>query len=250
MLCKTQQKYFELGDKPHSLLTRQLRHTQASYAIHKIREKNGKLITSPGEIYKSFAKFYQDLYKSKISVTPENLNEFLTKLQLPTLDAEAVQALEAEITLEEIASATMQFPNNKAPEPDGFNIEFYKSCLSKISPPLLRMLKHSIETSKLPDTLYRANIAVILKKDRDPLNMSSYRPISLLQMEMKILSKVLSNRLCKHIHKLIHPDQTGLVPGLHIYSNLRRLFNIMYHDHKEECAIIALDAEKAYDHIE
>ena len=69
-------------------------------------------------------------------------------------------------------------------------------------------------------------------------------------MEMKILSKVLSNRLFKHIHKFIHPDQTGFVPGRHIYSNLCSLFNIMYHDHKEECAIITLDSEKAFDHIE
>lgn len=54
-----------------------------------------------------------DLYKSKCSVTSESLNEFLAKLQLPMLDAEAVRAVEAEITLEDITSTTMQFPNIK-----------------------------------------------------------------------------------------------------------------------------------------
>lgn len=80
--------------------------------------------------------------------------------------------------------------------------------------------------------------------------MSSYRPKSLLQMEMKILSKVLSNRLCRHTQKIIQPDQLGFVPGCHIYSKLRRLFNIMYHNHKEERMVTALDAEKAFDHRE
>lgn len=80
--------------------------------------------------------------------------------------------------------------------------------------------------------------------------MASYRPISLLQMETKILSKVLANRLRKHIASLIHPDQTGFVPGRQIYFNLHRLFNIIYNKQKEESVVIALDAEKAFDFLE
>lgn len=90
MLYKTQQKYFEFGDNPQSLLARQLRHTQASRAIHKIRDKSGKLTTSPGEINKCFTKFYQELYQSKCTADPVAVNEFLANCRLPTLDAEAV----------------------------------------------------------------------------------------------------------------------------------------------------------------
>lgn len=54
----------------------------------------------------------------------------------------------------------------------------------------------------------------------------------------------------KILSELIHPEKSGFVPGHHIYSNVRRLFNIMYQDHKQERAIIALDAEKAFDHVE
>ncbi|KAF0043708.1 hypothetical protein F2P81_005045 [Scophthalmus maximus] len=250
LLQKAQQKYFELGAKPHSLLARQLRLAQASRAIHRIKDKTGKLITSPEEINKCFAKFYQELYQSKCAANQETINEFLTNCRLSKLDAEAVQALDVEITLDEIKTAVMQFPNYKPSGPDGFKIEFYKSYLPRIASLLLRMLKHSKEISILPNSLYQANIAVLLKKDRDPLNMSSYRPISLLQMETKIFTKVMSNRLCNHIHKLIHPDQSGFVPGRHIYANLCLLFKIMYNKQKEDCVVIALDAGKAFDHIE
>ena len=157
MLHKAKQKYFELGDKPHSLLARQLRHVQASRAIHRIKDKTGKLITSPEEINKCFAKFDQELYQSKCTANQETINKFLTNCRLSTLDAEAVQALDAEVTLEEIKTAVMQFPNNKASGTDGFKIEFYKAYLPDIAPLYLQMLKHSKEISILPNSLYQAN---------------------------------------------------------------------------------------------
>ena len=251
LLAKTQQKYFELGDKPHTLLARQLRQAQASRAIHKIKNRQGIVITDPSEINKCFAQFYEELYQSKSNgADPHLMNTFLADSQLPTLSEDAVKVMDADITLVEILTAISQFPNNKAPGPDGFVIEFYKKFQSSVAPLLLRMYNHSKEASELPHSLYQANIALILKKDRDPLDMSSYRPISLLPMEMKILSKLMANRLCGLIASLIHPDQSGFVPGRHIYSNLRRLFNIMYHKHKEESVIIALDIEKAFDSLE
>lgn len=251
LLARTQQNYFELGDKPHRLLARQLRHTQATRAIHKINDKKGKLITDPQKINKAFASFYEELYQSKVGSSDlQKMNEFLEKSQLPKLDDEACESIEAPITTEEIKSAISQFPNNKAPGPDGFTIEIYKKYSSSLTPLLLRMFAHSKETAVLPPSLYNANITLIPKKDRDPLDMASYRPISLLQMETKILSKVLANRLRKHIASLIHPDQTGFVPGRQIYFNLRRLFNIIYSKQKEESVVIALDAEKAFDYLE
>lgn len=251
LLAKTQQKYFELGDKPHSLLARQLRHTQATRAIHKIRDNQGNLTSDPVKINKAFASFYEDMYQSGVShADSQKMNNFLENSQLPKLDETAAEAMDADITLEEILTAISQFPNNKAPGPDGFIIELYKKYSSNLAPLLLRMFTHSKDTTELPPSLYNANIAIILKKDRDPLEMSSYRPISLLQMETKILSKVLANRLCKYIAGLIHPDQTGFVPGRHIYFNLRRLFNIMYQKQNEESVVITLDAEKAFDYIE
>ncbi len=72
--------------------------------------------------------------------------------------------------------------------------------------------------------------------------MSSYPSNILAPNGDENLSKVMVNRLCSHISKLIHPDQTGFLPGRQIYFNLLRHFNIMYHNHKEESLVIALDA--------
>ena len=69
LLAKTQQKYFELGDKPNSLLARQLRHTQVTRTFHKIRDNQGNLKTDPVKINKAFASFYEDMYQSGVSHT-------------------------------------------------------------------------------------------------------------------------------------------------------------------------------------
>lgn len=83
---------------------------------------------------------------------------------------------------------------------------------------MLRMFKDSIENKKLPETLYSANIALILKKDKDSTEPSCYGPISLLGSDIKIFTKILANRLSKCISSIIHEDQTGFMPPLPHFS--------------------------------
>lgn len=107
-------------------------------------------------------------------------------------------------------------------------------------------------TNKLPQTLSQAMISVILKKDRDPQKCESYRPISLLNVDYKILTKVIALRLEKIAPCIIHGDQTGFIANRQSYFNCRRLFNILYSDHSTVSPelILSLDAEKAFDCVE
>lgn len=86
LLAKTQQNYFELGDKPHRLLARQLRHSQATRTIHKISDHQDHPTTDPVKINKAFASFYEDMHQSKvISADSQKMKDFLESSQLPTL---------------------------------------------------------------------------------------------------------------------------------------------------------------------
>ena len=75
------------------------------------------------------------------------------------------------------------------------------------------MMKHSRITSSLPPTLYKANISLIHKPGHDPKVVSLHRPISLLPIGTKIISKVLANRLKERIDLIIHSDQTSFMSG-------------------------------------
>ncbi len=211
-MISSRQKLFALGDKPHRLLARQLRHSQASQAILQIKNKKGQIVTDQQGINKCFEDFYRNLYSSNNTASQDEINEFLEKCDLPKLDHDAAAELDVEITLEEVKAAIVQFPNNKAPGPDGFGAEFYKAYSSLLAPLILCMFNHSREVSSLTNTLYQGNIALLLKKDQDPTNVSSYRPVSLLPLETKLLSKILANCLNSHIARIIHPDPYRVYP--------------------------------------
>lgn len=116
----------------------------------------------------------------------------------------------------------------KAPGPDGYSSEFYKEFGDLLSPHLFKLYTQAYNVGRLLPTLNEAIITVLPKKGKDPVEVSSYRPISLLPCDQKILAKALFIRLSSVMDKLIHPDQTGFIPNRHSSSNLRRLFNIIY----------------------
>lgn len=110
----------------------------------------------------------------------------------------------------------------------------------------------SLVKGKLPQTLTQATISVLLKKDKDPVQCSSYRPISLLCCDYKILTKALAQRLDPIIPSIINEDQTGFIPGRQSFFNVRRLFNVMFSPHStvQPQVILSLDAEKTFDRLE
>lgn len=97
----------------------------------------------------------------------------------------------------------------------------------------------------------RANIVLILKSGKDPLDLGSYRPISLLQSDIKILAKVFAIRLNGVISSIIHSDQSGFMLQKSTAINLCRLFlNLQSRsDNGGDRALLSLDACKAFDSI-
>lgn len=113
------------------------------------------------------------------------------------------------------------------------------------------MLSDSFKLGRLPSSLTEACITLVAKKDKDPVNCSSYRPISLLNVDDKILAKVLALRLEYMLPSIISVDQTGFIKNRYFYFNIRCVFDILYTSSNDtpEC-VLSLDAEKAFDRVE
>ena len=88
-------------------------------------------------------------------------------------------------------------------------------------------------------------------KKKDPTEISNYRPITLLNTDYKLLTKVLTIQLMTPIHSLIHPDQAGFIPKRSIFNHIRLAQAIINYTEvmEENGAIVALDQEKVYDKI-
>lgn len=141
--------------------------------------------------------------------------------------------------------------NNKSPGTDGYINEFYKTFKDLLSPLLLKAYRDALEPRIMAPSCNEATIVVIHKEGKDPTECQSYRPISLLNGDLRILTAVLARRVNQIITQIIHPDQKGFITGRYYRDNVRRLLNIISHqqDRKLESVIISLDVQKAFDRV-
>lgn len=177
-----------------------------------LQTASGVKITDPDQVAEEFRSFYSRLYTSTSHRTQAELIEFLQAIEFPTLSSSQIAQLEAPITVDCIAEALTLPPTSKAPSSDGLSLEFYKQFGDTLIPRLSKLYKHIFDANTLPKSMNEALIVLIPKPGKDPSLPKSYRPISFLQLDVKILAKILALRLNKVISSLIHPDQTGFMP--------------------------------------
>ena len=250
----TSQKYYEQGNKASRLLAFQLRKAQASRTIQKVTCPNSKkLVSHPKEIANAFSNYYEQLYDSTTSPNKsEKIKQLLQQINLTKLDQTESKAMIETITEEEIKNTIKKLKNNKSPGPDGFPGEFYKCFQAEMIPLLHRVYNYALNARDPPRTWGEAVISVIHKEGKDPTHCASYRPISLLCNDVKILSAIIAKRLQKIINKLINPDQTGFIPGRLGINNIRRTLNVIStaQSQSHPSMLLGLDAEKAFDRVD
>ena len=142
------------------------------------------------------------------------MDRFLERYNVPKLKQEEAENLNRPRTANEIEAIIRKLPAHKSPGLDGFTGEFYKAFKEELIPILLRLFQKFQEVGRLPKTFYEASIIQIPKVGKNTTKKEYYRPISLMNIDIKILSEILANHIQQYIIKIIHYDQVGFIPGM------------------------------------
>ena len=139
--------------------------------------------------------FYKTLFTEKLQIQNKDITSYLDQISIPVLSGEQSQTCEGPISENELLKALKNMSNNKSPGNDGLTKEFNEKFWGDLKKHLCASITKAFHRGELSHSQKQAVIELIEKKDRDKKFIKNWRPISLLNIDTKVISKVLAERL-------------------------------------------------------
>ena len=199
-------------------------------------------------ISKYVSSYYQSLYDE--TVTDKGKQDWFLSFVDKCVSENDNNALIAQISDEEIYFTLKSFNNNKSPGIDGLPVEFYVRFFHIIRDELCSMIRNSLDIGKLTLSQRKA-ILILLFKGGDCELLSSWRPISLICVDTKIISKILANRIKPLMNQCISKEQyCSNDKSITECNNVTRDMIYFINDKNETGALINVDLQKAFDSVD
>ena len=247
MLNNSEQDRAE-GETPTTHHIIKNRKRQEIRMIGEIRDDNDELQETSKTIMKAFTYHFQRAFQP-IEVQAESIKKSLHRLT-HSITPELNDALLAPILLEELKTAIAQGRPNKAPGVDGIGLEFYRMGWDIIQTELLQIMNNMYSNEPLRAHQARGLMVYIPKKP-NPIRITEYRPLTLLNSDYKILARVIANRLKPILHDIISPQQHCSIQRTSIFEAVATIRDVIAYAEISQTPlyVISLDFQAAFDRI-
>ena len=219
-------------------------------ALIELKNQENKIINKPKEILEEVKEYYYKLWGNTEKEEEDEILEYLDEIDKQNFEENEIREIDKFIEEKEIEIALNLLNNESSPGSDGLTAEFYKTFQKLIISDLKEVFNNALLKGILPKSMREA-IVKLLHKKRDFKDLKNWRPISLLNTDYKILSKIMVNRLTPLFQKHILPQQNAGLPRRRIenvHYNIQALLELA-NQRKEEMIIMTIDFEKAFDKV-
>ena len=201
-----------------NILERQHMQNQTISELY-IDEEKSKTSVYPKDMLNSAKKFYESLY-TREKISQPAINELLNKIPInKKISNEHFKLCETALSIVEVLNAINSQKNNKSPGNDGITAEFYKHFSNEMAPILLEVYNSWKQIGTIGISSRTGIISVIYKKGNKK-DMANCRPISLLNLDYKIFTTILKNRMQTTLDDIIGLNQTAAIKNRTILHTL------------------------------
>ena len=246
LIFRSKAKWYHLGEKSTKYFLNLEKMRYNARTCHALLI-NDQIISDPTEVLKQQEKFYRELYQKDDC----EAFSYQNSTEICISHADRVSA-DTDFTEFEVKKAIKGMNNGKTPGNDGIPVEFYKVFWNKINKLLMAVIEEANFKNRLHESACTGVINLIPKQNKDTRILKNLRPITLLNVDYKIIEKILANRMQPLMEKIINIDQKGFMSNRKISANIRKICDIITYctTHELEMDVVSIDLQKAFDKID
>ena len=248
-ILRAKAKYVLEGEKCTGYFLGLEKRKQCRTYIHEIKKREGVVTEDYVEILERVQEFYEELY-TRGGVDEGKIEEVLDSVVCGLSEADR-SFCDREINEKEVMEAIEGLNSGKSPGSDGIGIEWYKVYKHDVSPILVEVFREMERTGVVQDRMVEGVITILYKKG-SKLDLENYRPISLLNVDYKILTRILANRMKRVIGEVVQPTQCYSIPGRDIADTIGTIRDVIEHMKRDRIGgvVVGIDWNKAFDRVE
>lgn len=204
---KSRVKWVQQADSNTSFFHAVVHQKRSQNRMLGLCDEQGQLIESEADLHTHIVNFYQSLLGAEVPC--ENINPEYFQSG-PVLDEAANMELISPITEQEVKKILWSINPKSAPGPDGFSAGFFRQAWGIIGPDVTKAVQEFFQNSQMLKQINTTTI-VLLQKTENPTNIRDYRPISCCNVILKVITKIIVERLKRILPRLVNEVQGAYV---------------------------------------